>query len=155
MRETERIAEQTRKMFAGGAWHGPAVLEVLAGVDAQTAAAKPIPGAHSIWELALHLVATQDVILRRLRGEEAGRRDEEFWPAVPEPTEAEWRRTLDRLGRQDEALREAVAAFPDERLGDPLMTGGSPAYDNLHGHVQHAAYHAGQIALLRKAAAGS
>jgi uncharacterized damage-inducible protein DinB len=154
MREAERIAEQMRKMFEGGAWHGPAVLEVLAGVNAKTATARPIPGAHNIWELVLHLSATQDVLLRRLGGERAGLTDEEFWPPTPAATDAEWQRTLEVLKRQDEALRRAVAAFPDERLGDPLMAGGTPAYDNLHGHVQHSAYHAGQIALLKKAAAG-
>jgi uncharacterized damage-inducible protein DinB len=139
-------------MFDGGAWHGPSVLESLPGVDAATAASHPISGAHSIWELALHLAATQDVLLRRIGGERAGLKEEEFWPAVPPVSEAAWAETLERLKRQETALRQAIGTFPDRRLDDPLMTGGTSAYANFQGHVQHNAYHAGQINLLKKAA---
>jgi hypothetical protein len=55
MTEAARIAQQLENAFSGGAWHGPALLELLADVDATTAAAHPVPGAHSIWELVLHI----------------------------------------------------------------------------------------------------
>ena len=45
MGELERIEEQLRRGLEGGAWHGPAVLELLAGVTAAQAHARPIPGA--------------------------------------------------------------------------------------------------------------
>lgn len=153
MSEAQRIANQIQRGFEGEAWHGPAVLEILDGVDAALAAAHPIPGAHSIWELVLHLAATQEIILRRSRGERAGLTEEEFWPATPEPTDEAWRATVARLRRQETELRQAVEDFPDGRLDEPLMTGGTPAYDNFHGHVQHNIYHAGQIVMLKKAAA--
>jgi uncharacterized damage-inducible protein DinB len=151
MREAERITDQARKMFDGGAWHGPSVLEVLADVDAELAASHPIAGAHSIWELVLHLTATQAVLLRRIRGETAGLDDREFWPAVPPVSESAWAETVERLKRQDAELRQAIGAFPEERLDARLTAEGSSAYNNFHGHVQHNAYHAGQIALLKKA----
>jgi uncharacterized damage-inducible protein DinB len=139
-------------MFHGNAWHGPSVLEVLSGVDATTAAAHPIPGAHSIWELVLHLTATQEVILRRIRGESAGLKDEEFWPAVPAVSAPAWTETVERLKGQEAELQKAISAFPEERLDARLTAEGTSAYNNFHGHVQHNAYHAGQIALLKKAA---
>ena len=49
------LTEQLRRAFDGDAWHGPAVLELLADVDAATAAARPLPNVHSIWELVLHI----------------------------------------------------------------------------------------------------
>ena len=58
MSELDRIRNQFRRAFEGEAWHGPSVLALLDGVTAQQAAAYPIPGAHSIWELVLHLTAT-------------------------------------------------------------------------------------------------
>jgi uncharacterized damage-inducible protein DinB len=152
MRESERIADQARKMFDGGAWHGPSVVEVLAGVDAGLAAAHPVPGAHSIWELVLHLAATQAVLLRRVRGEPAGLDPGEFWPAVPPASGPAWAEAVARLARQEEELRRAIGAFPDERLDARLTAEGSSAYNNFHGHVQHSAYHAGQISLLKAAA---
>ena len=151
MREAERITDQAQKMFDGGAWHGPSVVEVLADVDANLAASHPIPDAHSIWELVLHLVATQAVLLRRIRGESAGLKSDEFWLPVPPASESAWAETVERLKRQEAELRRAIAAFPEERLDARLTAEGSSAYNNFHGHVQHSAYHAGQISLLKKA----
>jgi uncharacterized damage-inducible protein DinB len=151
MREVERITDQALKMFNGGAWHGPSVVEVLTDVDASLAASHPIPGAHSIWELVLHLVATQAILLRRIRGETAGLHSEDFWPAVPTVSAPAWAETLKRLKQQEAELRQAISAFPEERLQARLTAEGSSAYNNFHGHVQHNAYHAGQISLLKKA----
>jgi uncharacterized damage-inducible protein DinB len=151
VREVERITDQALKMFDGGAWHGPSVQEVLADVDANVAASHPIPDAHSIWELVLHLVATQAVLLRRIRGETAGLNTEEFWPAVPPASASAWAETVQRLRQQEADLRQAITAFPEERLEARLTAKGSSAYNNFHGHVQHNAYHAGQISLLKKA----
>ena len=151
MREVERISDQALKMFGGGAWHGPSVLEVLADVDATMAARHPIAGAHSIWELVLHLVATQAVLLRRIRGETAGLHPEDFWPPVPPASETAWAQTVERLRQQEAELQQAISVFPEERLEARLTAEGSSAYNNFHGHVQHNAYHAGQISLLKRA----
>ena len=151
MSEGIRIADQARRMFEGGAWHGPSVLEVLDGVNAEMAASYPIKGAHSIWELVLHLIATQDAILWRIRGESAGLKTEDFWLPLPDASEAAWAETIEKLKKQEAAFNQAIRDFPDERLDMVLVTGGTSAYNNFHGHVQHNAYHAGQIALLKKA----
>jgi uncharacterized damage-inducible protein DinB len=149
--ETERISDQARRMFQGDAWHGPALMEALADVDAELAAAHPIPGAHSIWELVLHLSATQEVLLRRIGGQSAGLKEAEFWPAVPAVSESAWAQTLEHLRHQEGQLRQAIADFPPDRLDGRLTTEGSSAYNNFHGYIQHTAYHAGQINLLKKA----
>jgi hypothetical protein len=60
MKETERIRDQLHRAFAGDAWHGPSVLEILENVTASQAATRPIAGAHSIWELVLHIKAWND-----------------------------------------------------------------------------------------------
>ena len=152
MREVDRIVEQMRLAFEGGAWHGPAVLEVLQGVSALMAASPAIAGAHTIWELVLHLSATQDILLRRVRGQDAGLSDEDFWEPVPKATDENWQATLDQLSRQERELWATVAAFPDDRLDQKLMPSGTTtAYATFHGYVQHSVYHAGQIALLKKA----
>jgi uncharacterized damage-inducible protein DinB len=152
MSAINRIVQQMKASFEGEAWHGPSVLEVLKDVDATTAAARPIAGAHTIWVLALHLAATQTHILRRIRGEAAGLNDSEFWEHMPAPTSDNWRALLERLARQQKDLEAAVAAFPEDRLDQRLIAEKeSSAYENFHGVIQHNAYHAGQIALLKKA----
>jgi uncharacterized damage-inducible protein DinB len=151
MREVERIVQQMTKMFDGEAWHGPSVQEVLAGVDASSASMHPIPGAHSIWELANHLVYTQYVILQRLQGKSLPNSEEAFFPQVSDFSPQAWKETLDRLKTQELELRSAILKYSEEKLSDPLIAGGDTAYNTFHGHVQHHAYHSGQIRLLRKA----
>jgi uncharacterized damage-inducible protein DinB len=67
--ELERLDEQLRLSFEGEAWHGPSVMEAIDGVTADVARAHPIAGAHSIWELVLHLAATYRLVLRRVDGD--------------------------------------------------------------------------------------
>lgn len=154
MREAERIAQELRYSFEGGAWHGPAVLEVLAGLDATHAAAHPVRNAHSIWEIALHIRVWNDVALRRTRGETLQPTPAEDWPAVGDTSEESWQETVQSLKLANAKLYNAIAGMPDPKLKEAVP--GKPAeyhtfYFELHGVVQHNIYHAGQIAVLKKA----
>jgi uncharacterized damage-inducible protein DinB len=153
MIESVRLADQIRRAFEGNAWHGDSVLELLAGVDAKTAAAQPIANAHSIWELLLHIAAWDDAVRRRTGGEAVTLRDEQNFPSVKEVSEAAWRQAIESGKQTHNQLIQAVAAFPDSRLMD-LVPGKTEKYYNFFymfsGIVQHELYHAGQIALLKK-----
>lgn len=152
MSETDRLEEQLTRALEGEAWHGPSVLELLAGVTAAQAASRPIPGAHSIWELVLHIGTDYDLLLRRLAGDGRQLTATEDWPACPEPTDANWEETVQELRRANAALRRAVREFPEERLDAPLVPDvPSTAYTQFIGVTQHNLYHAGQIALLKRA----
>jgi uncharacterized damage-inducible protein DinB len=150
--ELERIDDQLRCSFEGGAWHGPSVLEALDGLDAESAFAHPIPGAHSAWELVLHLAGTYSLVLRRLEGDPRPLTPEEDWPEVGAPTADRWRRAVQSLQRLNEDLRLAVRRFPVERLDQPLVPlPDYTAYTQFIGTTQHNLYHAGQVLLLRRA----
>lgn len=150
MNEIDRITDQMTRAFTGEAWHGPALLEVLDGVDAPTAAARPIARAHSIWEIVLHLIATQTQMLRRMTGDATELTPEEDWPTITDSGEVAWRDTLETLQMRERSLRQAVIDWPVDKLDQPPISGGSSAYNNFHGHVQHNLYHAGQIILLSR-----
>jgi len=153
MSEAIRIADQLRRAFAGEAWHGDSVFEILNGVTAAQAAARPIKNAHSVWELALHIAAWDGAVLRRMGGGAVSLSDAENFPAVKDASDAAWREALAQVRRVHEELIAAVAALPDSRL-DEVVPGKEGAhytfYFMLHGVVQHELYHAGQIALLKK-----
>jgi uncharacterized damage-inducible protein DinB len=155
MSECTRLADQIRRAFAGEAWHGDSLLEILAGVDAATAAARPIKTAHTIWELVLHIAAWDDAVRRRTGGVAVTLSDAENFPPVVDTREAAWRQTVEKVTKTHDELVKAVADFPDSRLQE-LVPGKSQDYYNFFymfsGIVQHELYHAGQIMLLKKAA---
>lgn len=153
MKETTRIAEQLRRTVEGEAWHGPSLLELLDGVTPRQAAAKPIAGWKSIWELVLHAIVWQDVVRARLSGRFpkialGGPKD---WPPPPRATAAAWKAAVARLRRSNAALVQAARRLPKAKLDRPLREGASSGYVQLHGALQHNLWHAGQISALKRA----
>lgn len=149
MSEIARIREQLEAAYRGPAWHGPALREVLRDVSTEQAAARPVAGAHSIAELVRHAAAWKSIVRRRLAGESLDEvSTEQDWPAGDE---TEWRSSLDELEREHEALVAALA-----ELGDAALTrtvANEPARVCLTGTAHHDLYHAGQVALLKRALA--
>jgi uncharacterized damage-inducible protein DinB len=155
MTETFRLADQIRRAFEGSAWHGDSLLELLADVNARTASAKPIKDAHSIWEILLHIAAWDDAVTRRIAGTAVTLTDAQNFPAITDAGEAAWGQAIETTKKTHHELIRSVAAFPDSRLGEQVP-GKTQNYYNFYylfsGIVQHELYHAGQIALLKKAA---
>jgi uncharacterized damage-inducible protein DinB len=151
MTETERIADQLHRAFYGPAWHGPAWMELLREVDAAKAAAHPIPGAHSIWDVVRHVTVWNHVTRRRVAGEVVKINSvEEDWPPVTEFSESSWRSALHETEASLRLLLDQVRALSAGRLDERLPGEQYSVYFILHGTVQHILYHAGQIALLKK-----
>ena len=151
MTETARIADQLRHAFEGGAWHGPSVLELLADVDAATAAAHPLPDVHSIWELVLHIAAWDDAVNRRIVTRKAVKlTDAQNFPPVKDKSRVAWNEALAGLEKTHVGLARTVAALPDARLTERVPGKSYNLYFMLHGVTQHELYHAGQIAILKK-----
>jgi uncharacterized damage-inducible protein DinB len=153
MTETARIADQLRRAFSGDAWHGDSLLEILDGVTAAQASARPVPHAHTIWELVLHIAAWDHAVRRRVGGEVVELSDDQNFPPVRDTSESAWRKAMEHVRRMHDELVQAVSGFPDARLTEQVP-GTHGAHYNfyymLHGVVQHELYHAGQIALLKK-----
>jgi len=153
-KEVERVADQHARAFAGPAWHGPAVLEALHGVSARRAAARPIANAHTIWEIVLHIAAWEQVVARRLAGGRVSPTPAQDWPPVRDHSAAAWKRALRMLERRHREARRAMAALGDTVLEQRVPGATYSAYVLAHGAAQHGIYHAGQIALLKKAPLG-
>jgi uncharacterized damage-inducible protein DinB len=153
MSEPTRLADQIQRAFEGEAWHGDPLLELLGGVDATSAASRPIKGAHSIWELVLHITAWDDAVRRRAGGKAVSVSAKENFPPVNDTSESAWHTAVENLEQTHDALVKAVAEFPESKLQDQVP-GKKEKYHNFYymfsGIVQHELYHAGQIALLKK-----
>ncbi len=146
MREMDRIRDQLHRALRGEAWHGPSLCEVLDGVGEDAARARPIAGAHSIVELVNHVIAWADEARARIEGRGRELPDEEDWPAGQA-----WKDTMARLERSHRELDQAIGRLTDAVLADSVPGRPETIYHLLHGVVQHDLYHAGQIALLKKA----
>jgi uncharacterized damage-inducible protein DinB len=146
--EVSRIADQLHRAYRGAAWHGPSLKAILTDVTEDRAATRPASGAHSIWEIVLHITAWLRIGRERLTAPEARTvSDEEDWP---EPGRS-WTETLAALETEERALEEAILHFPEERLQERAPAAEPQTfYVLLHGVVQHTLYHAGQIMVLNK-----
>lgn len=154
MSECARLADQIRRAFTGDAWHGDSVLEILAGVKAKTAAARPLESAHTIWELVLHIAAWDDAVRRRAEGSVVSLSTKQNFPPVTDTSEATWRKAVTHLTQTHEQLVKTVEAFPDSRLPEQVQGKSASYYTFFYmfaGIVQHELYHAGQMAILKKA----
>ena len=158
MNSIDFLSGELRRGHADHPWHGPSVAALLHDVTPEEAAARPIAGAHTIWELVLHLTAWNGEAQRRLQGATPAEPAEGDFPPVGARGQDEWREARERLAASVSDLREALAAADEETLdrrGGSLQdlaagTGGT-LRGMVNGVVQHLAYHGGQIALLRKA----
>jgi uncharacterized damage-inducible protein DinB len=152
MSEIQRLEDQLRRAFDGNAWHGPAVRELLADITAAKAAARPLSSAHSIWEIVLHMATWEEVVRRRLQGETiADLPSEQDWPPLRDSSEAAWRQAVQALEQANRALRQTIARADEARLAETVPGKDHSVYVMLHGIIQHDLYHAGQIAILKKA----
>jgi hypothetical protein len=157
MSETERIAGQLERTWAGDAWHGPSLEELTDGLTATQAAAHHVSEAHSIWEIVLHCRGWMREVERRLDGTDPAEPEGGDWPSTGSVTDDRWAAARADLGLATADLARRIRAFDESRLADragqqrdPALGTGSTYYVMLHGAIQHNLYHAGQIALLRK-----
>ena len=81
--------------------------------------------------------------------------DAEDWQPIDDTSEAAWESTKQSLIDNHRELLNAISNLDESRLNEPIIKDPnipfSSVYVTLHGGVQHDLYHAGQIAMLKKA----
>jgi uncharacterized damage-inducible protein DinB len=150
MSDVERILKHYDGVLNGNAWHGDPVWQILDDISAQQAAARPLPSAHTIWEIVMHMIFWEGVVTQRLAGKRAGLAEELNFPAMPAVTEENWRQTLDDFRVSNQSLRDALAKLDPAKLNELTAAGKRTYYGEAHGIIEHHVYHLGQIALLKK-----
>jgi len=157
MKEREHLLKELKQAHDGDPWHGSSRAAILSDVTLSEATRNPDGGAHSIWQLVLHMRAWTNEVARRVREGKAGEPVEGDWPPVGKASEESWRAAVASLEQAHEnvaaAVRDMREGQMDERVGGdrdaPLGTGVTHR-EMLHGLAQHDAYHSGQIALLKR-----
>jgi uncharacterized damage-inducible protein DinB len=145
MNETKQIADSYRAATIKGAWYGPALAELLAGISPELATTSPVPGAHTVSELLQHLLLWNERVRNTSESNPMPRWEaEKEWsePAIP------WNELVSRWNQSRDLLEEKIRSFPIEDLGKQVPGRSYPYETMLHGIVQHAIYHSGQIAMV-------
>lgn len=150
MSKKQEIIEELRAVYDGVAWHADSVTEILDGISAEHAVQRPIPDAHTVWEIVLHITGWNDVWAERLDGSNVLEPPAGDFPASGED-DASWSRTLEDLERSHLNLIEKIGNVRDEDVPREFMNKGYPLGFFLDGIVRHMVYHSGQIGLLKKA----
>lgn len=150
--DPKQLAAEVRRTVSGPMWHGPAISELLTGLTYVAANSRPIPGAHTIWELVLHVASWADIARTRLgptiMRDPVRSKD---WPAVPTPSAATWRQAIELVGSSYEALAIQVASLAPEDLSRIVPGRDYTVETMMRGVIEHGTYHGGQIAILKKA----
>jgi uncharacterized damage-inducible protein DinB len=165
MSRTTRLANHIERTIDGPMWHGPALLELLEGMPADKARARPLRGGHTIWEIVLHVTAWVDIARLRLKGEALGDpTPEQDWPPVADSgsnmpsgsellrdADSEWHAAINRLADSHRQLAADTRLLTEAQLAEMVQGLDYRVENLLHGIIEHGTYHGGQIALLKKA----
>lgn len=135
--------------YGPGAWHGPDLKAALQDVDAEGAYWRPSPGRHNIIEIALHHAYTARAVRAKLLGQPAepfGLPGED-WFVVDDAKTFAWKDALALVDDEQRKLADAVASTK-RRASSPLSN--EERFGVVLGITCHAAYHAGQVQLLKR-----
>ena len=153
--DLEALRQDLHKVYGGDPWHGSSITEVLKGIDAEVAARRSIPHAHTIWEIVLHMTAWTREVASRVRGA-AAKSPPEDWPAPRFGGGAPaWKAAKEDLAAAQKEIEAAVGALkPDDLLRwiENHEGTGYTVGTVIRGLLQHHTYHEGQIAILKRAA---
>jgi len=150
MSEKEQLLDELRRIYEGDAWHGESLTEILAGITSDKAFAKPIPAAHSIWELVLHITSWNETFSARLAGNPVTEPVDGDFPAIAETGERSWQEALQKLRKSQERLVEAIGKQDEASFSNQFGDRDYTLSFFLHGVLRHIVYHSGQIAILKK-----
>ena len=153
MRDSAPLLVLLDTAYDTASWHGVNLRGSLRRVPLETAAWRPQPDAHNVWELMVHAAYWKYAAWRRLTGAKRGSfplDGSNFFERPIEATERAWRADLRLLDDMHRDLRATVAATAAGALGTKLPGSKVTRLRLITGVAAHDLYHAGQIQLLKK-----
>src|SRR4030095_6277255 len=107
-------------IYNGEPWYGKSLMSVVQSADAQKAFKKPGQQGHSAWEIAHHLFAWKNLLVKRLNGQKGVSIDvdsnEDWAPAPKELNGQSWNSMVKQLEQNQKDLIKALSKSKDEDL---------------------------------------
>ena len=141
--------------FDHRSWHGTNLRGSIRGLNIETAAWRPAPERHNIWEIVVHAAYWKYVVKRRLTGEKRGSfplKGSNFFgrPVVGIDDVTQWKSDVALLSSIHKELRQVVSSLSPSDLAKPAQGGNELVISLVSGIAAHDLYHAGQIQLLKR-----
>lgn len=150
MNPTKQIANQLRTVHFGKNWTWVDLKATLADVTWQQATAK-VYSLNSIAALVFHINYYISAVLKVLEGGPLDASDKYSFDVPPVRSQADWEALLNKTWTDAENLAARIEELPEEKLDEIFSEEKyGTYYRNLHGVIEHAHYHLGQIVLLKK-----
>ena len=136
--------------YGPGAWYGADLRTAVSEVTVKDAFKRPAKGRHNIAEVALHQAYWAGQIAAKLTGSAAPAfpLEGEDWFEVSDESRLSWSAITAALDASQQRLSQAVSEVASGARTSPL--GEAERFDLVVGITGHAAYHAGQIQLIKK-----
>lgn len=158
MNRTNELAKEMYNSVFGNPWHGTSVQKILEEISEEKAFSKSDKNVHNIIEITLHIWAWTEEIINRLEGNTPAEPSAGDWPNPEIYEEEGWTQLKNIYFIAVERLIDIIRNFPEEKLDEPVgnkkdapLGTGISFEAMILGLIQHNAYHAGQIAILKKA----
>jgi hypothetical protein len=135
---------------AAGAWYGSDLRAAIADVKKADAFRRPANGRHNIAEVALHHAYWVGQVDSKLTGAAAGTFPlvGEDWFELDDEKKLSWSAIVTLVDASHQRLSRTVGEIAGGKRPSPLSE--TERFDFVIGIMGHAAYHAGQIQLIKK-----
>jgi len=147
---TGEIARHFREIHFGKNWTWVNLKDSLEDVTWQEAVTQ-VYSCNTIAALLYHINYYVNAALNVLKGGPLTSSDQYSFNHPPVQSQDDWQTMQDKAWREAEEFAELVAQMPEEKLFEIFNDEKYGSYyRNIHGIIEHAHYHLGQIVLLKK-----
>ena len=150
MKITSLIAQHLLDVHEGNNWTEVSLKDTLEDVTVEEAAALTKASPNTIASLLHHITFWNRVMIQRMKGINVIIDEHNGYNVPPLQTEEDWLREKVDNNISAHELALDIYHFDETKLSESLTEGGSSAYKNMQGTVEHIHYHLGQIMILKK-----
>lgn len=143
--------------YNGKPWYGDSMVKVLQNMDPAIISTYPITGAHSIAEIACHVLAWREFLLQRLQGNDSFsvKQEKSFnWTRIDPVPQKAWPKLLEALDKNQQQIIVALSRSDDTLLDKKVAARNYNFKKLIQSIILHDVYHLGQIVLLKKNSSG-
>jgi hypothetical protein len=136
--------------YGGPAWHGPELKGAIADIPAAAAYKRPAKGRHNVAEIALHHAWTVRQATAKLAGADSTKAfclEGSDWFPLSGEKDLAWSAVKSALAEEQRRFADVVAKIASGAIESPLND--AEQAELIVGATCHAAYHTGQIQLVK------